>query len=121
MNKEKLVEEMVNMSHGDTYTMYVLDENKNEIWVTNLTKTRWFDSRVIIIGGTGGALFVSKPFDSENIKNVSLEFIEKFILDVFRKEYNDFKLTDKSRLLIQSNTPAFNQGYMDNFGYFDNI
>jgi len=122
MNKNELVEKILSMNYGDVYQLNVLNDENSMIWCTQLTKTRWFDSHVVVIGGSDDTVYVSRnitEFDDEKL--IIEELINRFLPQARLDQYNNFSLEGKSVLYIKSNVPAFVNKYIDNFKYDKNI
>ena len=119
LNKQELVNEIIKMERGNVYTLNILDDDKESIWCTLITKTRWFDSHIVIIGGADDELLTSKNFGckNDNIDAVISELVNDLVYEVFNNKYSQFTLTDKSELNIQSNSPSLGRRIFDNFEY----
>lgn len=120
LNKEELINKVVEMQRGEVYTVNVLNEEKEPILSTMITKTRWFDNHIIVIGGADDETFVSENFGCKDndIVKITTELINTFITEFFNKQYDQFTLTDKSEMLIQSNVPCLGSGRLiNNFEY----
>ena len=111
LNKKELIKEIIEMKRGTVYTLTILDKENEFVWCTLITKVRWFDSHVVIIGGSDDELIVSKNFSCED-EDIT-DKIEELVLG-----YGDyFTLRDKSKLIIQSDTPSLGFREVDNFQY----
>ena len=119
LNKEELINEIVKMKRGTVYMFNILNDASDTIWCTMITKTRWFDSHVVIIGGEDNLLAVSNNFGSndEDINDIVEKLINDYIEELFGNKYNQFTLTDKAYINIQTNSPALRYGVYDNFEY----
>ena len=119
LNKEELINEIIKMERGTVYTLNVLDEGKESVWTTFITKTRWFDNHIVVIGGTDDETIVSKNFDCDDsdINDVLEELINNFVSEFFDNKYNEFTLSNKSEITIQSNVASIGKRTYDNFQY----
>lgn len=118
MNKSELVEKILNMNYGDVYQLNVLNDDDSMVWCTQLTKTRWFDSHIIVIGGSDDSVYVSKNItDFEDEREIVEELINRFLPQARLDQYNSFSLEGEGVLYIKSNIPAFVNKYIDNFKY----
>ena len=117
LNKEELINEIVKMERGVAYILNILDKDKELEWCTLVTKTRWFDSHVVVIGGADDDLIISNNFGSND------EGIRDMIKDLVASLYGEwYILKDKSRLNIKSDTPSLGSGCAtDNFEYSRNM
>jgi hypothetical protein len=120
LNKEKLIDKIIKMKRGEVYTLDILNEDQESIYCTMVTKTRWFDNHIVIIGGSDDETFVSKNFECDNqgIEKIITELINKYVSDYFNDKYDKFTLKDKSEVVIESNVPCLGNGRaIDNFVY----
>lgn len=120
LNKEELINKVIEMKRGEVYTLDILNEEKESIYCTMVTKTRWFDNHIVIIGGSDDETFVSKNFecDDRDITDIITELINKYVSEYFNDKYDKFTLKDKSEVVIESNVPCLGRGrVIDNFEY----
>ena len=119
LNKQELKNKIIEMERGTVYTLNVLDDSEESIWCTFTTKTRWFDSHVVVIGGADDELFISKNFccDNDNIDVIISELVNNLVSEGFKDKYDKFTLTDKASLNIQANVKSLGKRTYDNFEY----
>jgi hypothetical protein len=120
LNKEALINEVIEMKRGEVYTLDILNEDEESIYCTMVTKTRWFDNHIVIIGGSDDETFVSKNFecDNQDIEKIIIKLINKYVSEYFNDKYDRFTLREKSEIFIESNVPCLGRGrVIDNFKY----
>jgi hypothetical protein len=104
LNKEALINEVIEMKRGEVYTLDILNEDEESIYCTMVTKTRWFDNHIVIIGGSDDETFVSENFecDNQDIEKIIIKLINKYVSEYFNDKYDRFTLREKSEIFIES-------------------
>lgn len=116
MNKKELAKRIINMEYGDCFDIKTEQEFAN---YTMITKTRWFDNHVIIIGGadnhTTKIFNINKLEDDNEIlaNNVCDGLCEMFNLD----ENVGFEITATNHLTLEVDHGGLFDRKVDNFIY----
>ena len=84
MKKEGLIEYLVTMNYGENIEIIMKDRYDNFILGTIISKVKWFDTPVLIIGGYDDELIASSNLSEDDETEIIKETINNYIgeLDV---------------------------------------
>lgn len=117
LSKNQLVEKMLKMECGEVYEVSVYKESDTLVYITMITKTRWFDNHCYIIGGSDDTMTMTR-----NINLLEHEELEQELSNVLSNHFKNygskFSIEKTSNLTIKSNIEHIGKDKkIENFKY----
>lgn len=79
MKKEGLIEYLTTMNYGENIEIIIKDKYDNFILGTMVSKVKWFDTPVLIIGGYDDELTVSSNLSENDEAETIKEIINSYV------------------------------------------
>lgn len=114
LSKNQLVEKMLKMECGEVYEVSVYKESDTLVYITMITKTRWFNNNCYIIGGLSDNMTMT-----DNINLLDKEELEQELSNVLDNHFKNwgskFSIEKTYNLMIKSSIEKYKT--IENFKY----